>query len=315
MPALLVANDGGHLMQLHSLASRLEWQNRIWMTVRTAQSESLLRGEQVIWMRPARTRDLRAVVTNTWLARNVLRGIRLEAAVSTGASLALSVLPVARMFGIPCFYIESATRVAGPSVSGRLLGAVPGIRRFTQHEEWANRRWSYRGSVLDEYESVVNPGSEGDISPRKIVVTLGTSESYGFRRLLDRLKEILPADAEVLWQTGSTDVSGLGICGRVAVPASELLESMRACDVVIAHAGTGSALSALQSGKVPLLVPRRPEHAEHVDDHQLQIAGSLASRKLAIVREVEDLDRSSLAVAARHSVVRVLQPPTLHLTS
>ena len=305
MTALLVANDGGHLMQLVTLAPRLTVaEDRLWMTVPTAQTRSLLEDERVRWMDPAPTRDWGAVLHNAWSSRGAFRDEEITAVVSTGASLALSVLPVARAHGIPCFYLESATRVHGPSLSGRLLRRVPGIRMFTQHESWADRHWSYGGSVFDGYEGVGLERAGDSVRLRKVVVSLGTSESYGFRRLVERLLAVLPADAEVLWQTGSTDVSGLPLEARPRVPATELFAAMADADVVVAHAGTGSALAALQAGRFPVLVPRRPEFDEHVDDHQLQIAAMLGERGLAATAEVDgitaDLLRAAAATRVRH---------------
>ncbi len=108
-------------------------------------------------------------------------------------------------------------------------------------------------------------------------MTLGTIP-YGFRRLVDRLLQILPSDVEVLWQTGATDVRDVPIRARRLIPARELDRFVAEADVVVAHAGTGSALTALEAGKCPVLVPRRQAHQEHVDDHQRLIARHLAER-------------------------------------
>jgi UDP-N-acetylglucosamine--N-acetylmuramyl-(pentapeptide) pyrophosphoryl-undecaprenol N-acetylglucosamine transferase len=312
--ALLAANDGGHLMQLFTLAPRLPMaEDRIWLTVPTPQTESLLEGERVHWMSPAPTRDYAALARNAWRARSVFGKHRVSAVVSTGASLALSVIPQARARGIHCYYVESATRVDGPSFSGKVLQRVPGVRLYTQHQQWEDGDWSYRGSVLDGYEGVAPERASDDYGIRRVVVSLGTSETYGFRRLLDRLVDLVPPGAELLWQTGSTDVSGLGIQARPKVPAAELFEAMHEADVVIAHAGTGSALAALQAGKLPVLVPRRPEFGEHVDDHQLQIARMLADRDLALVTEVEDLTAGHLRAAAATRVRRRRDLPVMDL--
>ncbi|CCH85898.1 Glycosyltransferase 28 domain [Modestobacter italicus] len=305
MTALMVANDGGHLMQLVTLAPRLPVdEDRLWMTVPTAQTRSLLSGQRVHWMAPAPTRDWAAVVRNAWESRQAFKTEDITAVVSTGASLALSVLPMARTHGIPCYYLESATRVHGPSLSGRLLRRVPGISLFTQHESWSDRHWSYGGSVFDGYEGVSLERADDTVALHKVVVSLGTSESFGFRRLVERLLAVLPVDTDVLWQTGSTDVAGLGIDARPRVPAAELFEAMADADVVVAHAGTGSALAALQAGKFPVLVPRRPEHGEHVDDHQLQIAGMLGERGLAATAEVDGVTSDLLLAAAGTRVRR-----------
>jgi len=316
MTALLVANDGGHIMQLHTLRRRLDLDDDLlWMTPRTPQTESLLAGERVRWTRPCPTRDLGAVVGNTWDAREVFAREDISIAVSTGAALALAVLPQARAHGIPCVYIESATRVTGPSLSGRILARVPGIRTYSQSATLSSRRWEFLASPWDVYETGAGQTRAAAAAApardvRRVVVSLGTSP-YGFRRLVERLSAIVPADAEVLWQTGSTDVSGLGIEGRGRVPSAELKAAIERADVVISHAGTGAALAALEAGRCPILVPRRATRDEHVDDHQLQIALDFALRDLAIVRDVGHLKYDDLLLAASRTVVRKSDVPRL----
>jgi UDP-N-acetylglucosamine transferase subunit ALG13 len=317
MTALLVANDGGHIMQLHTLRRRLDiTDDLLWMTPRTAQTESLLAGERVRWTRPCPTRDLSAVLRNTWDARDVFDQVEVSIVVSTGAALALAVLPQARLRGIPCVYIESATRVTGPSLSGSLLSRVPGIRMYSQSDALSSRRWQFLASPWDVYET---DGSGASARPsetrttpevRSVVVSLGTSP-YDFRRLVERLVEILPPDAVVLWQTGATDVAGLGIDARAHVPSAELRAAIERADVVVSHAGTGAALAALEAGRCPILVPRRANRHEHVDDHQLQIALDFALRDLAIVRDVDHLKTDDLVLAAARTVVRRSDLPRL----
>lgn len=300
MTALLVANHGGHIMQLHSLSKRLKLpEQRVWVTTATAQTESLLAGETVHWVSSAPTRDAMAVARNARLVRPLFNQYDFEITVSTGSSLALSVLPQARLRGIKTCYIESATRAVGPSVTGKALAAIPGIKLYTQHRQWASTKWQYLGSVFDRFQVAARAATP----VRKAVVSLGTSERYFFPRMLERLCKIIPDDVEVLWQTGATDCGALPIVGQHKVPNAQLRQAMRDADVVIAHAGTGIALTALECGKLPVLIPRRPEFNEHVDDHQLQIAADLAQRGLGVVREVEDLSSPDLDYAAAHHVI------------
>lgn len=299
MTALLVANHGGHIMQLHSLSKRLQLpHDRLWVTTRTAQTESLLADEQVHWVAPAPTRDAIAVAKNVSLSWPIFRQHSFDIALSTGSSLALSVLPQALLRGIPTCYIESATRAHGPSVTGKILAKLPRIRLYTQHQSWASGRWNYIGSVFDRF--TVQQTQPHDVL--KIVVSLGTSERYQFSRLIDRLVKVLPDDADVLWQTGSTDTTSYPIESHVKVPSEQMRAAMRSADVVIAHAGTGVALTALECGKLPVIVPRRPEFDEHVDDHQLQIAQDLNNRGLAVVREVEELSFADVEYAAGFAI-------------
>jgi UDP-N-acetylglucosamine--N-acetylmuramyl-(pentapeptide) pyrophosphoryl-undecaprenol N-acetylglucosamine transferase len=117
----------------------------------------------------------------------------------------------------------------------------------------------------------------------------------------------------VLWQTGATDVADLPVDGRPTVPAPELEQAMTEADVVIAHAGTGTALTAFELGRCPLLVPRRHAFDEHIDDHQVETARMLAARGLAVYAEASELDGGHLREAAERSVARLDRAPVLAL--
>jgi UDP-N-acetylglucosamine transferase subunit ALG13 len=69
-----------------------------------------------------------------------------------------------------------------------------------------------------------------------------------------------------------------------------------AAEVVVAHAGMGTILTALELGKPVLAMPRRAALREHRNDHQVDTANKLAALGLVTVasdeRElVERLDR------------------------
>jgi len=49
---------------------------------------------------------------------------------------------------------------------------------------------------------------------------------------------------------------------------------------VVTHAGVGSVMVALGNGKRPVVVPRRKEFGEAVDDHQLQLGRRFADAGL-----------------------------------
>lgn len=301
MRTLLVANSGGHLRQLLELVPRLGLHgSRLWVTNDSEQSRMLLAEEQVLWLRHPEARSVRDAYRNAVLARRALASVSVDVAVSTGASLAVSVLPVAARKGAQVHYIESATRIDGPSMSGKLVRWIPGVHLYSQSRTWADGRWQYRGAVFDGFE--VQLGPPRDL--RKAVVTVGTSSFSAYRRLIERLVALLPASCDVLWQTGATDVSGLGIDARPSLSAAELEEAIREADVVVAHAGTGSALTALAMGRLPVLVPRDPLHREHVDGHQFETARRLGTAGLALTAPVEELQLDMLRRAAGASVRR-----------
>jgi UDP-N-acetylglucosamine transferase subunit ALG13 len=306
---LLVASTGGHLKELCNLKDRLALAGPLrWVTFDTPQSRSLLADEQVDYVPFVGGRDPLNVTRNLLTAKQILRDAELDTVVSTGSAVALPYFALARVKRLACHFIESAARSDGPSMTGGLIGRIPGVNLYTQYPSWADARWRYGGSVFDAFEPGV-PALESAGRVERVLVSLGTYRGYGFQRLVRRLLEILPPEAEVLWQTGDTDVSELGVVGHEAMPEHEFTQAMSEADVVVAHAGVGTALAALEVGKCPVLVPRRMALGEHVDDHQTQIADELGERDLAVVRQADELAYSDLLAAASRSTVALAQAP------
>ena len=315
---LLVASTGGHLEQLMRLRTRLrpESEGVRWVTSDEPQSRSLLAGEDVFHLRYVPPRRADIVAANMAAAGRLMREERYERVVTTGSAMALSVLVQARARGIPCHWVESSARALGPSLTGRIVSSIPGMNLYTQYPSWADRRWAYRGSVLDAYQAAARIPPPNDLA-RRVVVTFGTMKTYGFRRALDALTSLLPSvlapDAEILWQTGVTDTTGVDIMSEPTVPAARIRQAVAEADLVIAHAGVGSALTALDQGKAPVLLPRLKVHNEMVDDHQLMIAAELGRRNLSISRAPEDLTADDLRTAMRSGVVAAAELPPFHL--
>lgn len=303
--ALLVANTGGHLRELHELRPRFDVEHVEWMTFDDEQSRSLLSQERVHQLRWTGSRDYGNTDRNMGHALSHLRRRRYDAVISTGAAVALSVLPVARALGMQCHYVESATRTHHPSVTGRLLAAVPGVHLYSQYNTSTSRRWSYAGSVFDGFA----PIPPRAVSLRRVVVALGTMRQWSFRTAVERLLLVLPPGVEVTWQTGHTDVSGLNIDARPLLPSADLSRLMSEADLVVAHAGVGSSLDALSAGHRPLLLPRRASRREHVDDHQAAVAAELVRRGLAVAAEAPNITLQDMLDAAGRRVERTTSRP------
>lgn len=303
---LLVASTGGHLLELHRLRSRLNPRadDVIWVTADTDQSRSLLAGEDVIMVERVEPRGYRAVARNGMAAVRILRETGAERVISTGAGIALSFLPLARARGLSCHYIESAARTYSPSTTGTLLRAGRACNLYAQHPAWARGPWSYRGSVFDDLE-VVTTARPSPI--RRVLVTVGTLR-YPFQRLVDRLRDILPSEVDVLWQLGFEPCGTLPGTVVSSLTHDALAAAMKGADVVICHAGVGSALLAHSVGHRPILVPRRLTHGEHIDDHQIQVAALLGDRQLAVACAADEIDWQHLDAVAR-TTIRIADRP------
>lgn len=127
-----------------------------------------------------------------------------------------------------------------------------------------------------------------------IVVTIGTNEQP-FDRLV-RAAAALSEVEDVLVQYGaSREPHGRGEWVEF-LSFDELAERMRGARAVVCHAGVGSIMLARRCGHRPVVVPRRVQLGEAVDDHQLNMARRLDAA--GIVTLVEDERDLAAAVGA-----------------
>jgi len=77
---------------------------------------------------------------------------------------------------------------------------------------------------------------------------------------------------DVFAQIGPTDNYPSGIQWTKFMDAAEFKHRFAAAKVIVAHAGTGSIITALQMGKPILVMPRRASLRETRNDHQVATA-------------------------------------------
>ncbi|MET0784464.1 MAG: glycosyltransferase [Leifsonia flava] len=295
---LLAASTGGHLAQLVRLAPGLgATDDSLWVTFRTPQSESLLKGRNVLYVPYIRPRDAANVVRAYQSIRAAIKNTHFDGAVSTGSALALAALPAAKLGGLPTLYIESVSRVDGPSLSGRILDKFRLAELRTQHPHWSSGRWGVHPSVLSTFHNVQKPKpADGRL---KLFVTLGTIEGYGFDSLVDRIVDLGIAGDDTTWQLGYTEAKReLPGTAHAQVSAEDFERYAREADVVITHAGVGTVLGLLEMGISPIAVVRRKDRGEHVDNHQEQIARLMSELGIGTSTEVEDLTSDMIHAAA-----------------
>ena len=130
-----------------------------------------------------------------------------------------------------------------------------------------------------------------------IFVTVGTQ--LPFDRLLTAVDQWACAnrDHKVIAQTGKTDLVLPWIESQPFVNAAEFKKHLKQADVLVAHAGMGSILTAMELGKPVIIMPRRADLGEHRNDHQLATAERLAHlANLQIVNSASELE-AALEVA------------------
>ena len=193
-----------------------------------------------------------------------------------------------------------------------MISQIPGVHLYTQYPAWADDKWHYRGAVFDSFAPSIEPLGRREPGCGRLLSRSAHSKTSGSSGFFDVCWRSCLRDADVLWQTGDTDVSGLGIVGHHAIPERELTRGDPEADVLVAHAGVGTALAAFEVGKCPVLVPRRVAHGEHVDDHQTQIAAELSNRGLAVSVEADELTLDHLFAAAAKQVLTLPDGSAVH---
>ena len=121
-----------------------------------------------------------------------------------------------------------------------------------------------------------------------ILLTVGSV--FPFDRLVRAIDELalggrMPAD--VFGQIGDAAYAPRGIEWCRMLDVDDYGARMAACAAVIGHAGSGTIVSALRLRKPTLVLARRKEHGEAVDDHQLETARRFAEAGLLLACERE----------------------------
>jgi beta-1,4-N-acetylglucosaminyltransferase len=118
---LLVASNGGHLLQLLQLADLWPPERRHWVTFEKSDAVSLLAGERATWAYHPTNRNIPNFIRNFGLTLRMLRRHKVQAIVTTGAGVAVPFAIAGRLLGIDVVYIESMARITSPSLTGRLV--------------------------------------------------------------------------------------------------------------------------------------------------------------------------------------------------
>lgn len=143
-----------------------------------------------------------------------------------------------------------------------------------------------------------------------IFVTVGYQMS--FDRLIEAVDQWAGAhpDAELFAQIGPSELEPANMPYTEFMEPSEFKERVETCSVLVAHAGMGSILTALQYGKPILVMPRHAARNETRNDHQIATSKQLATRPGIEVA----MDESEIAKKLDH-LANLERPPKISTTA
>lgn len=290
-----MSSHGGHLELLEQLAPVLDVPSRAWVTAPSAQADDLrLRGERVMLV-PNPGRSPLGVARNAAATARAFRALRPDLVVSSGANVAVPFCLLARARGVPLVFVETMARVRRGSLSGRML--APLARHVLV--QWPELRESY------PHADVCRPALLEGIPARRAAAGRGTFVAAGSHgQPFDRLVALAERGAAEGLLPGPVTVQALTELRPTHVevlprlPAEELRRRVADAGVVITHGGAAILSLALRSGRMPLVLPRRRSHDEHVDDHQVDMVEALDRRGLVVSLDRQELP-SALAEADR----------------
>ena len=112
-----------------------------------------------------------------------------------------------------------------------------------------------------------------------IFLTLGTQD-FQFNRLLEMVDRLVSEGVirnQVLAQSGCSSHTPSHYRSVDFLDSEAFARHIREADFVIAHAGVGTIMNCIRSGKKLIVVPRDAQYKEHVDNHQYEIAEEFAA--------------------------------------
>jgi UDP-N-acetylglucosamine transferase subunit ALG13 len=151
-----------------------------------------------------------------------------------------------------------------------------------------------------------------------IFVITGT-EAFPFNRLIekiDSLKENKFLTDDIFIQLGSCSYIPKFCKWQQWLSFGAMRENIVNADMVITHAGAGTTLFCLEMGKTPLLVTRRKEFGEHLDDHQVPFAHNMEKLDYAVVAyQISELEGCITKIRQMNKKKRVLLKNNAELIS
>ena len=146
-----------------------------------------------------------------------------------------------------------------------------------------------------------------------IFVTVGTHEQQ-FNRLVeyvDKLKLDGLIEEDVVIQTGFSTYEPKACKWSKLYSYQEMIKYINKARIVITHGGPSSFIMPLQIGKIPIVVPRKYEYDEHVNDHQVEFCSIVYEKQKNII-VIDNIDELSKTIHDYDKLVVDLNNSTLN---
>jgi UDP-N-acetylglucosamine transferase subunit ALG13 len=135
-------------------------------------------------------------------------------------------------------------------------------------------------------------------------VTIGM-HTKGFERLVKKMDEIAgKIDEEVIMQIGTTKYKPKNARYFRFRSYSKIQELNRKARVVVAHAGTGSVITALEQKTPVIIVPRRKDYNEVIDNQQLDFAEMVEKIEgIKVIYNLEELEKALKENSSKQDII------------
>lgn len=123
-----------------------------------------------------------------------------------------------------------------------------------------------------------------------ILLTVGVSE-FGFDRLLKIVDDLCSKgiiNEEVIAQTNYSKYKPINYNSFNVIDRETFEKYVEESRLIICHAGTGTVVPSLKKGKKIIIFPRLKEFNEHIDNHQLELAGVFSNKGYVLCATNED---------------------------
>ncbi len=137
-----------------------------------------------------------------------------------------------------------------------------------------------------------------------IFVTVGTHEQP-FNRLVKEVDQLKASGAitdEVVIQSGYSTYEPHACRYSPFFAYQEMQNLIAQARIVISHGAPATFLSALQYGKLPVVVPRQKQFDEHVNNHQVDFCQAMAAQKKNIIL-IEDISMLEATIKNYDAIV------------